>query len=185
MTYSRIDWVVMWKLFHVQFFWIYLALGVPIRFVAARRFRAASTCKTTLSIVVASFASSIFSTWLPIAPILGVGLPLGLLGRTAVGESLLIGVPLVAISMGIETAFLDAALYRLLLKESVKKRFVSLLIANWHGHSVICRSLSPTRIVGVNRRFHHLPLTGYLLGTTEVGDGIASEWSCFSRHYSM
>src|SRR5438876_10248044 len=58
MTYSRIDWVVMWKLFHVQFFWIYLALGVPIRFVAARRFRAASTCKTTLSIVVASFASS-------------------------------------------------------------------------------------------------------------------------------
>src|SRR5437667_11452425 len=107
MTYSRIDLVVMLKLFHVQFFWIYLALGVPIRFVAARRFRAASTCKTTVSIVVASFASSIFSTWLPIAPILGVGLPLVLLGRTAVGESLLIGVPLVAILVAIQTVLPD------------------------------------------------------------------------------
>src|SRR2546426_11955912 len=38
--------------------------------------------------------------------------------------------------------------------------------------------------VDATRRFHHLPLTGYLLGTTEVGDGIASEWSCFYRHYS-
>jgi hypothetical protein len=52
------------------------------------------------------------------------------MGKTAVGESLLIGVPLVAISMGIETAFLDAVLFRMLLEESVKKRFVSLLIAN-------------------------------------------------------
>ena len=151
MTYSRIDWVVMWKLFHVQFFWICLALGVPIRFVAARRFRAASTCKTTLSIVVASFASSIFSTWLPIAPILGVGLPLGLLGRTAVGESLLIGVPLVAISMGIETAFLDAVLFRLLLKESVKKRFVSLLIANILNASIALA-------LGLAWAFRHLPI---------------------------
>ena len=150
MTYSRIDWVVMWKLFHVQFFWIYLALGVPIRFVAAG-FRAASTCKTTLSIVVASFASSIFSTWLPIAPILGVGLPLGLLGRTAVGESLLIGVPLVAISMGIETAFLDAVLFRLLLKESVKKRFVSLLIANILNASIALA-------LGLAWAFRHLPI---------------------------
>src|SRR5438128_10538261 len=99
MTYSRIDWVVMWKLFHVQFFWIYLALGVPIRFVAARRFRAASTCKTTLSIVVASFASSIVSTWLPIALLLCVRLPLGLLGRTAICESLLISFTLIARSM--------------------------------------------------------------------------------------
>src|SRR5438874_1452672 len=106
---------------------------------------------TTLSIVVASFASSIFSTWLPIAPILGVGLPLGLLGRTAVGESLLIGVPLVAISMGIETAFLDAVLFRLLLKESVKKRFVSLLIANILNASIALA-------LGLAWAFRHLPI---------------------------
>ena len=150
MTYSRIDWVVMWKLFHVQFFWIYLALGIPIRFVAVRRFGAASSRKTGLSVVVASFASSVFGTWLPIAPIFGVGLPLGLLGKTAVGESFLIGVPLVAISMGIETAFLDAVLFRMLLKESVKKRFVSLLIANILNASIALA-------LGLAWAFHHLP----------------------------
>src|SRR5207248_8221069 len=32
-----------------------------------------------------------------------------------------------------------------------------LLHLGWHGHSVICRSLSPTRIVGVNRRLHSEP----------------------------
>jgi len=130
MISSRVDWVVMWRLFHVQFFWIYLALGIPIRFVTARRFGAASVHKTSLSVVVAAFASSISSTWFPIVPILGVGLPFGLFARTAVGESLLIGAPLVVISMGIETAFLDAVLFRLLLKGSAKKGFVSLLVAN-------------------------------------------------------
>jgi hypothetical protein len=151
MTFSSIDWVVMWRLFHDQFFWIYLAFGIPIRFVAARHFRAASASKTSLSVVVASFASSISTTWLPIVPILGVGLPLALMGRTAVGESLLIGVPLVAISMGIETAFLDAVLFRVLLKESVKKRFMSLLIANILNASIALA-------LGLAWAFHHMPI---------------------------
>jgi len=48
-----------------------------------------------------------------------------LLGKTAVGESLLIGVPLVA-SQWNRNRVLDAVLFGMLLKESVKKRFVSL-----------------------------------------------------------
>ena len=151
MTFPSIDWVVMWKLFHNQFFWIYLAFGIPIRFLAVRRFRAASASKTSLSVVVASFAASIFTTWLPIVPILGVGLPLSLIGRTAVGESLLIGVPLVAIAMGIETAFLDAVLFRVLLKESIKKRLMSLLIANILNASIALA-------LGLAWAFHHMPI---------------------------
>ena len=151
MIFSRVDWVVMWKLFHHQFFWIHLALGMPIRFVAARTFGAASARKMTLSIVIASFASSIFSTWLPIIPILCVGLPLGLLEKVAIGESLLIGVPLVAISLGIETAFLDAVLFRILLKESGKKRFLPLLIANILNASIALA-------LGLAWAFHHMPV---------------------------
>jgi hypothetical protein len=83
-------------------------------------------------------------------PDLRCGLPLVLLGKTAVGESLVIGVPLVAISMGIETAFLDALLFRMLLKASAKKRFVSLLIAN-----VLNASIALT--LGLAWAFHDLP----------------------------
>lgn len=151
MISSRIDWLVMWKLFHIQFFWIYLALGTPIRFVAARRFGAVSMRRTSLSVAAASFASSVFSIWLPIAPILLVGVPLGLLDKTAVGESLLIGLPLVAISMGIETALLDALLFRLLLEQPVKKRFVSLLIANILNASIAL-------VLGLAWVSHDLPI---------------------------
>jgi hypothetical protein len=124
MIVPTIDWVVIWRLFHYQFFFIYLSLGIPIRFLAVRAFGAASLCKKSFSVVVASLVSSVFSTWLPIVPILGVGVPLAYLGKADVGNSFLIGVPLVAISMGIETALLDAVLFRMLLKESGRKQFV-------------------------------------------------------------
>jgi hypothetical protein len=71
------------------------------------------------------------------------------LGKTAVGESLLIGVPLVAISIGIETAFL-AVLFRMSLKESLKKRSASLLIANILNASIALA-------LGLAWAFHHLP----------------------------
>jgi hypothetical protein len=134
MTFSRIDWVVMWKLYHVKFFWIYLALGIPLRFVAARSF-GASTSKTTFSVVVASFVSSVFCTWLPIVPVICCA-ALVLAGARAVVELRLISVPVVAVAMGIETVFLDAALFRMLLKQPVKRRFVSLLIANTLNASI-------------------------------------------------
>jgi hypothetical protein len=147
-----------------------MALGIPIRFVTVRRLGAASSRKTGVSVVVASFASSVFGAWLPLAPIFGIELPLGLLGKTAVGESVRIAVPLVAISMGIETAFLDAVLFRKLLKESVKKRSVSLLIANILNASIalalglawafICQPLSPMLTVDIPRRFRALRTAG-------------------------
>ena len=90
------------------------------------------------------------STWFPIVPILGVGRSLNFVGRTAVGESFLIGVPLVALSMGIETTLLDATLFHLLLKRSAKKRFVSLLIAN-------ILDASMALALGLTGAFHHLP----------------------------
>jgi hypothetical protein len=146
MTFQRIDWVVMWKLYHVQFFWIYLALGIPLRFVAARRF-GASTSKTTFSAVVASFVSSAFGTWLPIVPVICFAV-LALAGASAVSESLMIGVPVVAVAMGIETVFLDAVLFRVLLKEPVKMRLVSLLIANILNASI-------GLALGLAWAFHH------------------------------
>jgi hypothetical protein len=134
MTFSRIDWVVMWKLYHVQFLWIYLALGIPLRVVAARSF-GASTSKTTSSVIVASFVSSVSCTWLPIAPVICCA-AFVLARARAVGESRLISVPVVAVTMGIETAFLDALLFPMLLKQPVKRRFVSLLIANTLNASI-------------------------------------------------
>lgn len=107
--------------------------------------------KTCFSVVVASFGASVFSTWLPIVPILGVGLPLGLLGKAAIAESLQIGVPLVAISMGVETALLDTVFFRTLLKKSEKKRFVRLLITNILNASIALA-------LGLTWAFHHMPI---------------------------
>ena len=150
MTVSTVDWIVMWKLFQYQFFGIYLALGIPIRFVGIRHSGAVSAGRTSLSIVVASLASASFSTWLPVLPMICV-VVLDLAAGHSIGNSLLIGVPLVAISMGIETAFLDAVLLRVLLKESAKKRFGALLIANILNASIALA-------LGLAWAFHHLPI---------------------------
>jgi hypothetical protein len=76
---------------------------------------------------------------------------LAYLGKADVGNSFLIGVPLVAISMGIETALLDAVLFRMLLKESGRKQFVPLLIANVFNASIALA-------LGLTWAFHHLPV---------------------------
>ncbi len=55
------------------------------------------------------------------------------------------------ISIGIETAFLDAVLFRVLLKESEKNRFVGLLIAN-----ILNASIALT--LGLAWAFHHMPI---------------------------
>ena len=150
MTYSHVDWVVMWRLFHHQFFWIYLALGVPLRLLLVLRFDASSASKKALSVAVAAFASAIVSTWLPIVPIVCVGV-LDLAFGVASGESLLIGAPLVAVSMGIETALADVVLFRMVLKESVKKRLGLLLLAN-----ILNASLALA--IGLAWAFRHMPI---------------------------
>jgi hypothetical protein len=148
MIFSGIDWVVMWRLFHHLFFWIYLALGIPLRAVVARRFGAAGTGKTSPFALAASVASAAFNTWFPILPVACV-IALDSVEGDAAGQSFFIGVPLVAVAMATEGALVDAVLFRVLLKESVKKRFVSLLIANVLNSS-IALALSLTWA------FHHL-----------------------------
>jgi hypothetical protein len=95
----------------------------------------ASITKTTFSVVVASFVSSVFCTGLPIVPVICCA-ALVLAGATAVGESRLISVPVVAVAMGTETLFPDAAIFRMILKQPAKGRFVSLLIANTLNASI-------------------------------------------------
>ena len=125
---SKIDWTVMWKLFHYQFCWIYLIVGVPIRLFVARRLKAVSLGKASVYAVAASSLASLLGTWLPIVPLVGGAILFSVAGHAA--ESTLISVPIVAALMGIETALADAIFLRLLLKGAVRVRSGALLIAN-------------------------------------------------------
>jgi len=126
---TRIDWFMMWKFHHERFFWTYLTVGLAIRVVLGRRFRTANWKNTSLFAVAAGSASAVFLTWLPIIPLI-FGILLIYVAGNAFAQSLLIGVPLVAVSMAFETALIDAALIRMLLTEPVKGQASSLLIAN-------------------------------------------------------
>ena len=91
MAVSKIDWVVMWKLFHYHFFWMYATIGIPLRFaLVVRRFKMAPARKTRIYVVMSSLASSLLCTWFPIVPIIfGAVLMLaaGDAAGHAVGES--------------------------------------------------------------------------------------------------
>jgi hypothetical protein len=154
MTVPKIDWVVMWKSFHYQFFWVYATIGIPLRFVlVVRRFKMAPSRKKSLYLMLSSFASSLLCTWFPIVPIIFGGVLIFAAGDAAghaVGESLLIGAPLVAVSMGIETTISDAVVLHRVLKESVREQFVRLLITNVLNASIALA-------VGLAWAFHHLP----------------------------
>jgi hypothetical protein len=154
MTATRIDWVVMWKLFHNHFFWIYVTLGIPLRLILVRRLKVAPASKTTLYVFLSSFTSSLLCTWFPIIPIISGAVLILIVGDAAghaAGESLLIGVPLVAFSMAIETAVVDAVLLRWFLKESVNKRLVRLLVTNLLNASIAL-------VLGLAWEFHHMPI---------------------------
>src|SRR5258708_8802794 len=127
MTFSRVDWTTLWKLHHLRFFWIYLALGIPIKGLLAWYFEVGSTAKKSACAVLSSFTSSAFNTWFPILPV-ACALMLNSLAGDATGQSL--SPSLVALSMGIEGAFLDGMLFRMLMKESAQSRFVWVLVAN-------------------------------------------------------
>src|SRR5690348_126349 len=118
MNYSGINWLVAWKLFHYEFFWIHLSLGVPIRLVfAGRRFKTASVRKRILYVAFSSVTSSLVSTWFPIIPLIG-GTLLTVVAGQSVGESFVIGAPLIGVLLGVETSFIDAILVRLVLKST-------------------------------------------------------------------
>ena len=149
MTLSKIDWVVMWKLFHYQFCWVYLSLGVLIRLVFAARVKTVSLGKTILFAVASSSVASLVSTWFPVVPIIGGAIVIFVVGHGA-GEFILISVPIVAVSLGIETAFVDAILFRLLMKGPVTVRFGALLIMNILNATIAL-------VLGLAWAFGHMP----------------------------
>jgi hypothetical protein len=150
MIVSRIDWTVMWKLFHHQFCWLYLTVGVPIRLFVARRVKAISLGKASVYAVAASSLASLLGTWLPVVPLVGGAILQTVAGQAAI-ESTLISVPIVGVLMGIETALVDAIFFRVLFKGSVRVRSGALLIANILNATIALA-------LGLAWAFEHMPL---------------------------
>jgi len=129
MTFSGVDWTMLWKLHHVLFFWIYFTVGVPIKAVLAWRVGLGSTLRTSGFAILASVVSSGFNTWVPILPVFCAFILVNLAGY-AVSENLIISLPLVGLTMGAEAALLDWALFHIIIKKPVKGRVVWVLVAN-------------------------------------------------------
>lgn len=148
-TFSEIDWLVMWKLFHNKFCGIYLIVGVLIRLVFAKRVKPASLGSRSLYAISSSTVLSLLSTWFPILPILACVLLNFIAGHSA-NEYVLISTPIIAVSLGIETALVDAMFLRLLLKRSLKGWFWALLVIN-----VV--NATSALVLGLAWAFHHMP----------------------------
>jgi len=150
MIVSKIDWTVMWKLFHYQFWWIYFCVGFPIRFLLARRGRTLSAGKAGSYAIASSIVASILITWFPVIPLAGDAILIGLAGRAA-NESALITVPMVAALMGIETALLDAVFVRTLLKGYGRVGFGVVLVANVLNATIAL-------VLGLSWAYRHMPV---------------------------
>ena len=150
MIISKIDWVVMWKLFHYQFSLICLCVGVPIRFLLARRDKTISASKAGSYSVASSIVASILCTWFPVIPLAGGAILISLAGHVA-SESTLTTVPMVAVLMGVETALLDAIFVRVLLKGSARVGFRALLVAN-------VLSATIALALGLAWAYRHMPI---------------------------
>jgi hypothetical protein len=128
MTFSGVDWTILWKFYHLPFFWIHLTVGIPIKGLLAWRLETGSAAKTVAFVLLASLASSACNTWFPILPI-ACGLIVDGFARPVIGQSLFT-VPMVALTMGIQAASLDFLLVRIFMKRSVRMRFVLMVVAN-------------------------------------------------------
>jgi hypothetical protein len=126
---SKIDWTIMWKFFHHQFFWIYLSVGVLMRLFLARRLKTVSLGKAVFYAIASSLLASFLSTWFPVIPLAGGAILVNIAGYRA-SESTLITVPMVAVLMGLESALAEAVFVRVLLKRSSRVRFRALLVLN-------------------------------------------------------
>ena len=124
---SSIDWLVTWKLFHHEFFWIYLVLAVPIRLILAGILETTTWRKRIVYVVVSSLVLSFASTWFPIIPVIAGSLLL--IGHPN-GQSLVISAASVGVALGLQALVIDAAAFRLLLKTPVKPRLAALVAAN-------------------------------------------------------
>jgi hypothetical protein len=124
-----IDWTIMWKFFHYQFCEIYLVTGILIRLVFTARLKPVFLYKTSTYAVVSSSVAALFNTCFPLVPIISGVILINFVGQRA-AESLPISAPIVAASMGIEAFLVDAALFRLLLRQPVRGRLGPLLVTN-------------------------------------------------------
>ena len=147
MTYSEIDWFLTWKLFHREFFCIYVAVSVPIRLILARGFNTTSQGRGILYIAVSSITLSLASAWFPVIPIV-VG-AIALAGHPG-GVSLLISAPLIAVSLAVETYFIDLILVRLFLRPVENRRYAAVLVAN------IVNAICAVTL-GLAWAIHHMP----------------------------
>ncbi len=127
MKYSSIDWLVTWKLFHYEFFWIYLSLGIPIRLILAGHLKIVLRKKRIFYLAASNLVLSLANTWFPIIPVIAGSLLL--IGHPN-GQSLVISGALVGVSLGLQALVIDAAAFRLLVKTPVKPRLAALLVAN-------------------------------------------------------
>jgi hypothetical protein len=145
-----IDWTIMWKFFHYQFCEIYLVTGTTIRLVFTARLRPVSLYKTSTYAVVSSSVAALLNTWFPLVPIISGIILINVVGQRA-AESLRISAPMVAASMGIEGFLLDTALFRLLLKEPVRRRLGGLAVVN-----ILNATLAI--ILGLALAYRHMPV---------------------------
>jgi hypothetical protein len=129
MTFSGVDWTILWKLHHVLFFWIYFTVGIPIKAVLAWRVGVSSTARTSGFAMLASVVSCGFNTWFPILPVSCAFIQINLAGYAA-SENLFTSLPLVAVMMGAEAALLDWTLFRIIIRKSVRGRVAWVLVAN-------------------------------------------------------
>jgi hypothetical protein len=127
MTFSGVDWTILWKLHRVLFFWMYFTVGIPIKALLGWRVGVGSAARTSGFAMLASVVSSAFNTWFPIFPLSCAFILINLSGRAA-GENL--SVPLVAVTMGAEAALLDWVLFRVVMKKSVNGRVRWVFVAN-------------------------------------------------------
>lgn len=145
---SKVDWTVMWKFFPLP-----VLLGLFGRWPLDQgcSCNAAQPSWTRRGFYVVAFGplAALLSTWFPLFPVI-CGAILIITARHAAIESTLIAAPIVATSLGIETALVDAMLFRLLLRESVKGRFRVLLTINVTNATIALA-------LGLAWAFHHVP----------------------------
>jgi hypothetical protein len=150
MIESKIIWVIMWKFFHYQFWWIYLCVGVPIRLFLARRLKTVSLGKAVFYFTTSSLLASFLSTWFPVIPLAGGAILVNTAGYAA-SESTLITVPMVAVLMGLESALVERVLVRVVLKGAARVRFRELLVLNTLNATIALA-------LGLLWAFRHMPI---------------------------
>ena len=127
MIFSGVDWTILWKLHHLLFFWIYFAVGIPIKALLGWRVGVGSAARTRGFATLASAVPAALNTWFPILPLCCAFILISLPGHSTDAN---LSVPLVAVTMGAQAALLDWILFRLLMKKSVKGRVGGILVAN-------------------------------------------------------